>query len=202
MQPFRVRKVRPWFVVGFLLAGLLVQSGMAQVTKETADVVGQGSAGPVVSVGGANLWRSDTGVSVSLRMPTPAPGTYIYPPPSAFQPVVSEGHPEVYSFWVFAFNEPAECLSHPCDIMDFLAGRGLGGAFSAAGHPVGGPELQLSGHVTINSAPFQGSPLLEPRTAEIHLAVAPHGALQPEVMPLQISTPIGTPAHWWVAVFP
>jgi hypothetical protein len=63
-------------------------------------------------------------------------------------------------------------------------------------------DLNLSGHVSMNTTPFRGSALLEPRTAEVHLAVAPHGALQPDVLPDQITKPLGTPAHWWTAVFP
>jgi len=44
--------------------------------------------------------------------------------------------------------------------------------------------------------------LTDPQTAEVHLAVAPHGALQPETLPNQITTPIGDPSFWWVAFFP
>jgi len=43
--------------------------------------------------------------------------------------------------------------------------------------------------------------LLEPRTAEVHLAVAPHGGLQPNLLPDQITKPVGAPAHWWLAIF-
>jgi hypothetical protein len=196
------RKLKLLPLAILLVTGFLLGLAQAQVTKETADVIGQGPAGSIVSPNGATLWRSDTGVSVSLRMPTPVPGTYDYPGPSPFQPEGAfAGHPEAYSLWLFAFNDPEGCLATPCDIMDFAAGRGMGGAFNAGGHVVGGPILQLAGRVNTNSTPFGGSPLLEPRTAEVHLAVAPHGALQPDVMPNQITTPIGTPAHWWLAFF-
>jgi hypothetical protein len=37
----------------------------------------------------------------------------------------------------------------------------------------------------------------------VHLAVAPHGALQPDGMPAQITTPVGNVfQHWWLALFP
>jgi hypothetical protein len=34
--------------------------------------------------------------------------------------------------------------------------------------------------------------------AEIHLAVAPHGALDPALLPASISTPVGDPSFWWL----
>lgn len=195
------RKLKLLPLAILLVTGFLLGLAQAQVTKKTVGVIGQGPGGPVVSMNGATLRRSDTGLTASLRMPTPAPGTYDYPPPNMFQSEVFEGHPEVFTLWLFAFNDPEDCLSIPCDLGDFQAGRGMGGAFGIAGHPVGGPHLRLTGHVTINSTPFGGVPLSEPRTAEVHLAVAPHGALQPDVMPNQIKTPIGTPDHWWLAFF-
>lgn len=189
-----------------LLLGLSVATTLAapaswgQTSKETVNVVGQGPGGPVVSVNGATLWRSNTGLSASLTMPTPAPGTYAYPPPNAFQDEVFVGHPEAFSFWMFVFNFPELCTA-PCDANDFAPAPAMGGAFNAGGHVVGGPNLQLSGRVSINSEPFRGGPLLEPRTAEVHLAVAPHGALQPDLMPVQITFPIGSSPFWWLAMF-
>jgi hypothetical protein len=180
----------------------LTATADAQGPSETTDVFGQGMGGSVVAPDGAKLHRFETGLNVDLRIPTPAPGSYMYPGPSAFQPEGAyPGHPEAYSLWVFVFNYPQDCLASPCDLSDFSAGRGAGGAFNAAGHVIGGATLQLSGRVSMQSTPFAGSPLLEPSTAEVHLAVAPHGALQPEALPAQITTPIGSPDYWWIAIF-
>ena len=52
-----------------------------------------------------------------------------------------------------------------------------------------------------NSTPFSGSMLLEPLAAEVHLAVAPHGKVDPALLPDQITKPIGNPAFWWIATF-
>jgi hypothetical protein len=198
---------------GAILASALLSSVLvvlpagAGVSSETADVVGQGSAGPVVAADGATLQRSDTGISVKLAMPTPAPGTYLYPPANAFQPVAPfVGHPEAFSLWVFVFNYPALC-SAPCDSNDLGVDKpAMGGAFNGAGHIAGGPHLNFSGRVSKNTAPLAGTPfvssmLLEPRTAEVHLAVAPHGGLQPHLMPDQITKPVGATMHWWLAIF-
>jgi hypothetical protein len=43
--------------------------------------------------------------------------------------------------------------------------------------------------------------LLEPRTAEVHVAVAPHGQLEPALLPDQITKPIGSPPFGWIAIF-
>ena len=89
----------------------------------------------------------------------------------------------------------------------------MAGAFNAGGHLVAGPHLRISGRVTEQSAAFPpGVDLVESLTealdagyriadAEIHLAVAPHGALDPHLLPEQISTPAGTAEHWWIALF-
>lgn len=46
----------------------------------------------------------------------------------------------------------------------------------------------------------QGS--AKPRDVGVHLAVAPHGTLDPAVMPEQINTPTSPgPDIWWVALF-
>lgn len=66
---------------------------------------------------------------------------------------------------------------------------------------VGGPNLTLSGQINSNSEPFAGFPLENPGDVEIHLAVAPHGRLDPAIMPEQIKTPAGGPDMWWLAIF-
>lgn len=196
-------------VAALALAAVTVVTavGAASVDTQTADVRGQGPGGPVVAEDGATLQRSDSGLSAKLNMPTPEPGTYLYPPaqtkpPAPFTfPAAVPGHPEAYSLWMFVFNYPALC-SMPCDSNDIGAATpARGGAFNAAGHVVGGPNLSLDGYVSMNSTPFGGSMLLEPRTAEVHLAVAPHGKLAPELLPDQITKPIGSPPYWWIAIF-
>ncbi|MCE0487250.1 hypothetical protein [Ornithinimicrobium sediminis] len=172
------------------------------VGSHVTDVAGQGPGGPVVSPEGASLQRNDSGLSVKLTMATPAPGTYTYPSESAFQPEGARpGHPEAFSLWVFVYNHPELCSDGVCDANDLGDTPAQGGAFNGGGHVVGGGELRLAGRVTVHDQPFVGEPVTRPRSAEVHLAVAPHGELQPDVLPDQISTPIGTPDHWWLAQF-
>lgn len=182
------------------------------VIKQTTDVFGQGPGGPVVSPDGATLFRTQNGITAELSMPTPVPGSYDYPPPNPFQPVAPvPGTPEVFTGWFFFFNAPEncavpnECIPPPPGAPapnDFTEGRG--GVYNFAGHAVsGGGMLRLIGHVSVGEEPFGGPfPLEDPAGAEIHLAVAPHGVLVPELLPEQLSTPVGSPPFWWIALFP
>lgn len=201
MSTIKVLRPVTLFAVLALATLTLAPFAEAGVSTETRDVFGQGMGGPVVSPDGATLRRSDNGLSVKLTMPTPEPGTYMYPPGNTFQPEGAiPGHPEAYSLWVFVFNYPNLC-SDPCDSNDLGATPAQGGAFNAAGHIVGSGTLNLGGRVSKNSTPFVGSRLLEPQTAEVHLAVAPHGELQPGILPDQIKKPLGSPGFWWLALF-
>ena len=172
---------------------------------ETADVVGQGPAGPVVSADGATLVRVPNGITVSLAMPTPAPGSYAYPDPNRFQPSVIVGAPEVFTGWAFIFNYPDLCTDGACGSDDIGANTDArGGAYNFAGHVSGGGNLRLTGHISTGDTPFGGeahAPLENPAGAEVHLAVAPHGMLQPELLPNQMQTPIGSGPFWWLALF-
>jgi hypothetical protein len=206
MTSFKTRLLAVAALALSAAAGVAAAEG-ASVATQTADVFGQGPGGPVVAEDGATIQRSDSGVSAKLTMPTPTPGSYNYPPaqtnpPAPFTfPAAVPGHPEAYSLWMFVFNYPALC-SMPCDANDIgMATPARGGAINVAGHIVGGPTLTLDGHASLNTAPFGGSPLLEPRTAAIHLAVAPHGKLDPALLPDQITKPIGNPSFWWIAIF-
>jgi hypothetical protein len=88
----------------------------------------------------------------------------------------------------------------------------VAGAFNAGGHIEGGANLTLVGAVNKSSATF-GGPNAETlgtalalgydlADADVHLAVAPHGALDPALLPGSISTPVGNPTFWWLAIFP
>ena len=176
----------------------------------TADVVGQGLAGPVVAPGGAAVLRTPNGAAASLTMSTPVPGSYTYPTGPTGSGI--EGHPEVFSLWVFIFYNPEECAGPICGPGDLMNDPDvIAGAYNAAGHVEGGPTLNLNGFVnkdrfsfggpnaeTLGQALSMGYDLAD---AEIHLAVAPHGALDPALLPGSISTPVGTPASWWLAIF-
>ena len=200
------------FVTLIAAASLLLTSAAvaAAGSWESANVFGQGLAGPVVAPGGAAIMRTPNGVAASLRMSTPVPGSYTYPTGPTGSGVA--GHPEAFSLWVFVFYNPEECagaICGPADLMNDL--DVIAGAYNAGGHVEGGPNLNLSGFVnkdrfsfggpnaeTLGQALSMGYDLAD---AEIHLAVAPHGALDPALLPGSISTPVGTPASWWLAIF-
>ena len=196
-------------LVTFLFASAQA-GGNKGATRQTADVVGQSPAGPVVSPDGASIIRTKNGITASISMPTPMSGSYNYPPVNPFQTVAPvPGTPEVFTGWLFFFNDPENCaVSYACippapgapAPNDFTEGRG--GVYNFAGHAISGSgALNMVGHISVGESQFGGPYALEnPRGAEIHLAVAPHGLLVPELMPQQINTPVGNPSFWWLAL--
>jgi len=185
------------FFAGLLFAGAQAY-GQGGNNKETVDVGGQGGVGPAVSEDGATLIRGKKGITISLSIPTPMAGTYNYPLGTV------PGHPEAFTGWAFVFNYPGLCTD-PCNGDDIGAGTAAqGGVYNIAGHVSGGGNLQMVGHVSVGETPFGGAnhaPLENTQGAEVHVAIAPHGLLDPSIMPAQIKTPIGGPPWWWVAFF-
>lgn len=196
-----------WLPAAVLLLASSQSFGQG-VMKATADIFGQGIAGPVVAEGGATLLRTPKGLTISMTMPTPMTGSYAYPPdPSPWQPAPVPGFPEVFTGWAFVFNSPEECAASPCAGPTPVSAEGRVGVYNFAGHVVGGGTLNLVGHISIGDTVFghpnpdANNPLDNPRGSEVHLAIAPHGALLPDHMPDQIVTPVGNPAYWWISLF-
>jgi hypothetical protein len=166
---------------------------------EYADISNQGGGG-VYAVNGASLVRQPTGLQARVSMPAPAPDSYSYPPGTTV------GHPEVFTLWIFVFNHPDLC-SAPCSSDDLGVDKpARGGAYNVGGHAVSGSALTIAGRIAVGETPFDHpvitmAPLESPATAEVHLAVAPHGALDPSRLPNEFRIPSGTLAHWWVAMF-
>lgn len=188
--------------VVIMLAAMLVLAiastpavGNQHVT--TADILDQGG-GPVLVADGARLIRTPNALGLKVAMPTPQPGTYTYPEAGVFS---GPGHPEGFTLWAFVFNFPDNCTD-PCNADDLGTDTAAqGGAFFVTGHLAGGPHLTLSGQVSGQDTPVLGAGLRNPSGAEVHLAVAPHGGLDAELMPDQIKTPSGPPSVWWTALF-
>lgn len=201
-----------------LLLGVTGNAQAGGAVKQTVDVLGQALSGAcaagarqVVAARGASLVRTKNGITASVSFPTPAPGTYCYPPANPFQTIApTPGTPEVFTGWFFFFNHPENCtVPHACvppppgapAPNDFMLARG--GVYNFAGHAIsGGGTLNLVGHIENGQQQFGGPFALEnPAGAEVHLAIAPHGVVIPELLPDQINTPVGTPPFWWVGLF-
>jgi hypothetical protein len=160
---------------------------------EYADVSNQGGMG-VYAANGAMLVRQPNGFRASITIPTPQPGTYNYPAGR------EEGHPEVFTLWAFVFNYPDLC-SAPCNADDLGDTPAKGGVYNVGGHVASGASLTIAGRIGVGETPFGGVPLESPSTAEIHLAVAPHGELDPTTLPSEFRLPTGPMSFWWVAIF-
>lgn len=178
-------------VGGFGLTGVAAANSHG-VTTQVADVFGQGPGGPIVAEDGATLRRTDESLSMRLAMPTPEPETYTYPSgPEGGAWTDEKGSPEVFTLWCFYF--PPEQNSPSGDWT---------GVYAAAGHVVGGSHLTLSSGVSTGVEPFLGDPIEHPNDVPVRLAVAPHGALDPDLLPEALGTPTGPgPNIWWMAEF-
>lgn len=177
---------------------------------QTADVGGQGDAGPSLESDGARMLRRADGLSLEVDVPTPSPGSYEYPtadqvPPwSEPHPVVSPGSgdaPEVFTAWVIVFNEPSQCTDGQCDLDDLQPDAAArGGTFQLDGRVADGDRLRFEGNIRLGQNPSTGSPLDSPEQAEIHLAIAPHGRVRSGAEGWrQLNGPVGDPTLWWTA---
>jgi len=170
------------------------------VQPETADVLDQGE-GAVYAPDGAQLVRQANGIAASVKMPTPEPGSYLYPDGT------TPGHPEVFTLWMFVFNHPEHCTD-PCGPDDMTNPDVEFGVYNPAGHVNAGETLNLSGRVGVGDtadAPPGITPhdLSNPAGALVHLAVTSHGALDPATLPNEFRIPTGSGACgcWWIARF-
>jgi hypothetical protein len=203
MKSIKTRALLAVVVLSAAAVALTVAGGAAAdgASLRRADVVGQGPSGPVVSENGAKLIRTAHHLQVKLRMPTPEPGSYVYPGPNTWHPNGTwPGYPEVFTFWVFVFNYPELC-SDPCDGNDVGDTPAKGGAFGVDALIAYTSQISLAGKIHKDTIPFSGSPLLEPETAAVHFAVAPHGAVDPDNIENQLTRPVGSPPMWWLAIF-
>lgn len=184
--------------------------GSGEVVSETTDVFGQGPNGDVVATDGATIHRTDNEILMEVSMPTPEPGSYTYPsgPPEREGEWWTDevGETEAFTLWAFVFDCPHRC-DGDCDSDDLGEPAG-GGAFGVSGFVSAGEDLTLNGYVSTETDPFvmDGDPLgakmTRPMDAEVHLAVAPHGAFDPAMLPQILRTPTGPgPDIWWLAVF-
>jgi hypothetical protein len=165
---------------------------------EYADVSNQMAAGGgVYAADAAMLVRQPNGLRASVTIPTPESGTYVYPPGR------TPGHPEVFTLWAFVFNYPNMC-SAPCDANDLGAGTAAkGGVYNVGGHVASGNSMTIAGQIGVGDTPFNPAhaPLESPSTAEVHLAIAPHGHVDSSAYPNEFRIPAGSPPMWWIAIF-
>ncbi|MDX1645725.1 MAG: hypothetical protein R3304_01175 [Longimicrobiales bacterium] len=155
----------------------------------------------VYSEDGAHIVRQPNGLLVSVTMPTPEPGTYVYP---TSPPGIVPGHPEVFTLWVFAFNHPEKCTDGVCNADDLGSGAAAkGSVYNGGGHVASGASMTITGRLGVGEEAFNDQPLMNPAGAEIHLAVTSHGALSEADLPNEFRTPTGpgTCGCWWLSFF-
>ena len=182
----------------------------SDIVTQTTDVIGQGPDGDVLSEDGATIHRTPNDILIEFSMPTPEPGAYTYPsgPPEREGEWWTDeaGDLEAFSLWAFTFDFPDDC-ENDCGSEDLGEPAG-GGAYHVAGHAFSGPDLTFNGYVSTETDLYEddgepaGVTVERPMDAEVHLAVAPHGAFDPAMMPEILETPTGPgPDVWWIALF-
>ncbi len=192
--------------------GVILTRGGDDGAWQTSDIGEQGDTERSLADHGARLLRRSDGLSIDVTVPTPEPGSYEYPtgdmvPPGAEpHPSISPGAsdaPEVFTLWLFAFNEPSLCSEGQCDTDDFAPGAAArGGVYQVDGRVGDGDRLHLEGNVRLGQSPTTGAPLDDPEGAEIHIAIAPHGMrLSGDDGIRQLNSSVGNPTLWWAASF-
>jgi hypothetical protein len=215
-----------------LAASLLVAPSVlaqAEPRPEQADDVDNTpveslGAEPTLRAEESLLTRYEDRLVFEIHMDTPAPGSYVYP---ESVPESRKAAPEIFTAWVFVFNHPEFCVGAEdwdnCGANDFgpevRAGvYGLAGHLSSIDHEGGAfvldretdGQIVLRGEIAVGDPqrpdlPPDGStyPLENPLGAEVHVAIAPHGQVDPTTINSELYDPAGDPACdcWWVSFF-
>lgn len=172
---------------------------------------------------GVSLRRYADRIEIDLSMTTPTPGTYVYPDTV---PVTRQASPEAFTMWVFIFNAPQACLREagtdqcgPDDFNEIARGGvyGVAGHVTSIDHSGGAFELdrdagrRMAFHGVVHVGDPQREmppgeptfPLEDPFGAEVHVAIAPHGQVDPATVASELYEPAGTPTCgcWWLAFF-
>ncbi len=179
---------------------------------------------PTLRAEEALLTRYEDRLVFEIRMDTPDPGTYIYPDEV---PEARKAPPEVFTAWAFVFNNPEHCVG---DVdWDWCAGEDFteavqAGVYGVAGHVSSidhegasfildratDGQMILRGEITIGDPPWPDLPpgettypLSNPLEAEVHVAIAPHGQIDPATIATELYSPAGNPNCdcWWVSFF-
>jgi hypothetical protein len=104
--------------------------------------------------------------------------------------------------WFIVINNPEECNSTPCSVADVLFNQQAQGDFLfGAGHVIGASgQANFGGSLKVGDVSGSGKAeiglpavgLLDPRGAEVHLALHSHGpALTGQMLQYQISSFLG-----------
>jgi hypothetical protein len=228
--PISKRRVIAVSAMSFAMLAAVSGSALAQPTTEQALSVDNEptevlSGVQLLQVEDALLTRDEDRLIIEITMDVPTPGTYKYPD---VVPPERQASPEAFTMWTFIFNHPDECTdSEPpflCGGEDFTEAA-KGGIYGIAGHVPsidhsgGAFELNraldgrmiLTGEVKVGDPQRANMPedeitfpLSNPMGAEVHVAIAPHGQIDPAALGEELYSPFGGPTCgcWWSALFP
>lgn len=181
---------------------------------------------PTLRAEEALITRHEDKLVFEVRMDTPDPGSYVYPDTVED---ARKAPPEVFTAWAFVFNNPEHCKGMEeegwewCGAADFShdvrAGvYGVAGHVTAIDHEGGSfildrasdGQMIMRGEIALGDQPWPDLPpgettypLSNPLGAEVHLAIAPHGQVDPATIAEELYGPAGTPlcGCWWLSFF-
>src|SRR5262249_4952494 len=116
--------------------------------------------GAIVQAAGSRLIRDNNAVSMTLNTRGLTNGN-------------------VYTAWFAIFNNPENCFTRPCSPADIFSNPAVQGSLVNAGGRIVGPDGAASygSYLAVGDTTFAhiGPGLLDPKHAEIHIAVRSHG---------------------------
>jgi hypothetical protein len=137
---------------------------------------------PATPVGSSTLVRTKAGVSFTYSTPSLPAG-------------------QVVTVWIVVFNNPENCATNPCSPADVNTAAVNADFLYGGGHVIGGSGRgNFGGHLRVDDPSgsglaelgFPAVGLLDPFTAEIHLALHSHGpAASGQVLKAQLSSFLG-----------
>jgi hypothetical protein len=219
-------------LVAMILLLMVALGGVAiaQRTTEQAHRVGNeptevlSSDLELIRVEDALLTRDQDRLLLEITMGVPTPGTYVYPDEV---PTESQAAPEAFTLWAFVFNHPEHCTSGDAPFLcgpDDFSEEAKGGVYGLAGHVPSidhsggvfeydratGGRMTLTGEIEVGDPQRPDAPpgevnfpLSNPLGAEVHVAIAPHGQIDPSTLAIELFEPAGNPGCgcWWGAFF-
>jgi len=227
-----MRNIRPAIALAFAATlTLSASAAVAETTSQKADRANNGPTADIADADNlllkknARLMRTEDGLGISMELITTEACAYKYPDTI---PAERQAQPEDFTGWAFIFNHPENCVSFPdtafpCGPDDFNDSV-KAGVYNFAGHInsvsqssggdlvaniVNDGMLVLTGDISTGQDNHSGPPgtttfaLENPLGAEVHVAIAPHGQIDPAELPGELYRPAGSPACdcWWVATF-
>jgi hypothetical protein len=173
----RMRRFFALLSVTILAVALAAPASAERAIHQTVDV--NDFSGNLVTADGASMIRTDSGVSTQVRTTVGRQLFDLFAGPLGVDWEVGDATTN----WFVVFNAPDKCSDGVCgenDVQDAALGADNGsqvGVHFATGHVAGSSNWRSAASLKEGdlSGVFFGFPLVDARTAEIHVVIRSHG---------------------------